>query len=135
MDIVRVAPLVLAIPLAGCAYGSIESTEPTSSAVTADGRRHLRAKVTGLLGGGLVVRGLAGVAMLSNGDDVLSVHGTGRFTMPDPVTSGASFNLAVADQPAGETCTIIGGEGKMGAASADVVVDCASNTDSIATVQ
>ena len=281
MDVVHAAAFALMLPLAGCAYGSIEPTESTSSAVTADGRRHLRANVTGLLGGGLVledpiagtvsaggdgvvvfpnaldagaayaleitiqpigpkqtcttsasagtvgeddpvvqiacaaptftvgghvsgvgavglvldengsepialsadgtfrfttalssgashdvaiaqqpsgqtcqvyfadgtiaasdienvevvcgdtkrplagiIRGLDGVVMLASGDDVLSVHGSGRFTMPDPVTVGASFTLTVAEQPAGEVCTVTtGGEGKMSTAPADVVVD------------
>ena len=290
MDIVRAATMALALPLVGCAYGSIESTESTSSAATADGRRHLRANVTGLRGGGLVledpvagtvsaggdgvvvfpnglvqrtayalaitmqpigprqtcnvtsgagvvgeddpivdiacaaptftvgghvsgvgavglvldengteaialstdgafrfttsfssgasyliavaqqptgqrcqvyfadgtiaandvddvevvcgdakgtlagiIRGLDGIVMLANGDDVLSVHGSGRFAMPVPVTVGASYLLTVTEQPAGATCTVTGGEGKMSATPANVVVDCASSADALDT--
>jgi hypothetical protein len=288
MDIARVASLAMALPLVGCAYGSIETTEATSSAVTADGQRHLRANVSGLLGGGLVLtdaiagtvsvggdgvvvfpnaidagtayavtitdppigprqsctvgagdgvageddpvvnvtcaaptftvgghvsgvssvglvledngaepialstdgtfrfatslpigasylvtvaqqpsgqtcqiyfasgtiasddvenievvcaeskRPLAGSVrgvddasvLLANGDDVLSVHGSGRFTMPAPVSIGAGYDLVIAEQPAGVTCTVTGGRGKMTSDPADVVVDCATNLPS-----
>jgi hypothetical protein len=48
---------------------------------------------------------------LSNGQILLPVATNGAFSFPGIVTAGASYNVTVAIQPAGETCTISNGSG------------------------
>jgi 6-phosphogluconolactonase (cycloisomerase 2 family) len=53
--------------------------------------------VSGLTGQGLVLS--------DNGTDHLPVAANGPFTFATPVTTGGGYNVAVATQPTGETCT------------------------------
>lgn len=70
---------------------------------------------------GGVIRGLGNASglVLSNGADTYAVPaGTTNFRMPEKVMLGANYGVAVFQQPAGKTCSVANGAGKM--ASADV---------------
>jgi hypothetical protein len=69
------------------------------------------------------------VTLLDNGTDSLTVALNGKFTFKTPVASGAAYNVTVSVQPTGETCTVTGGSGTVGAANVTTVkVTCASAT-------
>jgi predicted SpoU family rRNA methylase len=53
------------------------------------------------------------VTLLDNGTDALKVTADGRFVFETPVATGASYNVTVGTQPAGEICTVTGGTGKV----------------------
>jgi hypothetical protein len=73
--------------------------------------------------------GLSGpVVLADNGGDDLTVPADGAFRFPAPVAAGAPYSVTVATEPAGQTCTVAGGSGTVGAGDvASVVVACAAN--------
>jgi trimeric autotransporter adhesin len=78
--------------------------------------------VSGLTGQGLVLRN-------SNGDQVALSAGSGLFTFPLALSSGASYAVAVAIQPSVpvQSCAVTNGSGVVGTANvANVSVDCAT---------
>lgn len=60
------------------------------------------------------VRGLAGNVVLSNGSDVVSVHGDGSFYMPEKLGPNTDYQVTVLQQPdePAATCTIENGLGR-----------------------
>jgi predicted transcriptional regulator len=82
--------------------------------------------VTGLVGGGLVLR--------DNGGDDLAITGNGSFAFATPVGSGAAYAVTVATNPSSpsQTCSVANGSGTVGSgAVAGVVVTCATNVYAI----
>ncbi|NUT17091.1 MAG: hypothetical protein HOQ33_21680 [Cupriavidus sp.] len=78
--------------------------------------------VAGLIGAGLVLQNNAG-------DDLGVSPASARFTFPMPVASAAHYAVTVKTQPAGQTCTVNDGTGKMGSlAIGNVKVVCADMT-------
>lgn len=78
--------------------------------------------VTGLAGGGLVLRGTPGGAA--------AVNGNGGFALPEAVASGTAYEVEVEAQPTGpaQTCAVERGRGTVGGAPVrDVLVRCATN--------
>jgi hypothetical protein len=77
--------------------------------------------VTGLAGSGLVLQ--------NNGGDNLSITSTGGFTFHTPLDSrvSASYNVTVASQPAGQTCTVNNGNGTATDDITNVTVSCLDN--------
>lgn len=75
--------------------------------------------VSGLSGAGLVLR---------NGTDNLAVSASGSFTFGTKVASGATYAVAVASQPSGQTCSVINASGTVrNAAVINVAVTCDSS--------
>ena len=75
--------------------------------------------VSGLSGAGLVLQ--------NNGGDDLSVN-TASFVFVTPVNNGNSYAVTVAAQPAGQTCSVSNGSGKMGSSNiTNVQVNCSNN--------
>lgn len=117
------ARLALALPLAGCAVsGAVENSEATSSALATDDARHLRANVTGLLGGGLVLED-ATAGTVSAGSD-------GVVVFPNAIETGASYALAISLQPIGphQECAVRAGSGVVGEIDPVVEITCAAPT-------
>jgi hypothetical protein len=87
----------------------------------------LGGSIAGLVSGGLV---------LANGSDTLAVAADAtRFTLPAAVAFGSSFNVTVQGKADGQTCTVAGGSGTMGAGDvASVAVSCGAATVSVSTV-
>ena len=75
------------------------------------------------------VTGLAGTVVLrNNGTDSLTITGNGVYTFATPIAAGATYNVTVFTQPAGQTCTVANGSGAIGAANiTNVNVTCVNN--------
>ena len=64
------------------------------------------------------VTGLAGTVVLrNNGTDSLTITGNGVYTFATPIAAGATYNVTVFTQPAGQTCTVANGSGAIGASN------------------
>ncbi|MBS0580720.1 MAG: hypothetical protein JSR36_15795 [Proteobacteria bacterium] len=78
---------------------------------------------------GGTVSGLAAgaqVQLLNNGTDALTVAQAGTFTFPTALPTAAHYAVSVGSTPAGQACTVSGGDGAIGSANvANVVVTCA----------
>ena len=104
--------------------GTVSAADVSSIHVTCSTDTHtIGGSVTGLVGGGLVLR--------DNGGDDLPVGSNGAFTFPTSVVSGQGYLVTVATQPSvpTQTCTVSAGSG--GVSNADVtsvVVQCATNS-------
>ncbi len=80
--------------------------------------------ITGLTASGLV--------LTDNGSDSLAVSsGASTFTFSTMLSSGATYSVAVATQPTGETCTVSSGSGTATANVTSVSVACTTNTYTI----
>jgi sugar lactone lactonase YvrE len=78
------------------------------------------------------VTGLAGVNLVvqNSGGDVQTITADGAFVFPAKVLSGATYTVAVKDQPLTptQTCTVANGTGTVaGADITDVAISCATN--------
>ncbi|HEY8026088.1 MAG TPA: hypothetical protein VIF60_16095 [Burkholderiaceae bacterium] len=69
--------------------------------------------VTGLSGG-------TTVGLVDNGSDPLTVSANGNFTFATQVSAGNNYNVTVASQPVGETCTVTNGSGTVSQNHGDV---------------
>lgn len=79
---------------------------------------------------GGTLSGLTGSVILTNNGDSLTLTGNGAFTFGVRLSDGASYGVAVAVQPAAQTCTVTGGSGAIaGADVTDVTVTCGAVTD------
>ena len=82
--------------------------------------------VLGLVGSGMVLTN-------NNGDDK-PITGSGNvpFTFSTSVASGTDFAVAIKTQPGGQTCSVSGGMGTVGAANvASIVINCNAGTFTI----
>lgn len=79
--------------------------------------------VSGLTGTGLVLQ--------DNGGDNLSVTADGAFTFATALDSGATYNVTVATQPSGQTCTVANGTGTATANVTNVAVSCTSTSSGV----
>ncbi len=77
--------------------------------------------------GGTVSGLTAGTAVtLSNGQVLLPVAINGAFAFPGTLDVGATYDVTVATQPVGLTCTVLNGSGTVAAnVAVDVTVNCA----------
>ena len=67
----------------------------------------------------------ASVTLQNNGADALVLDAVGAFTFATLVPTGASYNVAVQQQPTGHTCTVAQPSGTVQAADVtNVVVSC-----------
>jgi 6-phosphogluconolactonase (cycloisomerase 2 family) len=70
----------------------------------------------------------ASVTLLDNGSDPTTVSANGAFTFPTALAGGASWNVTVGTQPAGETCTVSNASGtQIDANVTAVTVVCSPN--------
>ena len=82
---------------------------------------------------GGVVSGLIGTLTLqNNGSNSLTTSSDGSFVFSSPVAQGGSYNVTVATQPAGQTCSVVNGTGTVaGANVTNVMLACSDNTTTI----
>jgi len=107
----------------GNGTGTVGSANITNVAVTCT----TNPPVTHSVGG--TVTGLSGTVVLAdNGGDNLTVTANGSFTFATALASGAAYNVTVATNPAGQTCTVTHGTGTVGSANiTNVAVTCTNN--------
>lgn len=76
--------------------------------------------VTGLTGGQIMLR--------NNGSDALTVAANGGYTFNTAVAYNGAYNVTVATQPTGQTCTVANGAGLATATNiTNVAVTCSTN--------
>ena len=92
-------------------------TEPKPTRPRVQPRNLLGGTVSGLTGSGLA---------LANGSDVVSVAANATtFSFTNRVTLDAAYGVTILTQPAGQTCTVTNGSGKMGSVDiTNVQVSC-----------
>lgn len=80
----------------------ISSTNITNvNVICSNGPHIISGSVTGLKGAGLV--------LLQNGVESLSISNSGVFTFPTALSDGMNYSITVKTQPAGQTCTVYRG--------------------------
>ena len=110
-----VAALLTSVLLAGCGGGSGYGGSSTPTSYTIGGT------ISGLQSGESVV-------LQNNGADTTTVRADGAFTFAGRMISGSTYSVAVATQPAGQTCSITNDSGTVDAANVtNVSVTCVSN--------
>ena len=83
--------------------------------------------MTFTIGGTISGLSASGLVLTDNGGDNLTVSsGATAFTFSQSVTSGASYSIAIATQPTGESCTVSAGSGTATANVTSVAVACAN---------
>ncbi|MBS0447645.1 MAG: hypothetical protein JSR59_17010 [Proteobacteria bacterium] len=99
--------------LTACGGGGSDSSAPPS-----DGSP----PPTGTYSIGGTVSGLTGTLTLQdNGGDALSVSQNGTFAFAGKLDSGSAYDVTVATQPAGQTCTVTSGSGSVSQADVSAV--------------
>jgi hypothetical protein len=95
--------------------GSVDASSDNVSTVS------VTCVATATLGGTLT--GLAaGVAVtLSNGAELLPLATNGGFAFAGIVTAGTTYQVSVATQPVGQTCTVLNGTGTVSASSSTAI--------------
>ena len=106
----RGAALILALTLAACGGGGSGSTQSYNVVVT----------TSGLAGSGLTLQ--------LNSTGSLPITGNGNATFSEELASGASYTIAVANQPVSPTqnCTVANGLGVVGTGGVNATVTCAT---------
>jgi hypothetical protein len=81
---------------------------------------------------GVTVAGLTGTGLVlqNNGGDPLAIDANGASQFSAPLDSGSDYAVTVLAQPAGQQCTVVDGEGTVGAAAVDIAVNCVVLPDS-----
>ena len=111
----RLAWLALAASLAACGGGGGD-TPPVPSPWD---RFSIGGTVSGLAEGSRLV-------LQNNGGDDLALTANGRFGFATPIPVDHPYAVRVQSQPAGQTCTVVHGSGKVPGAAVDTVqVACA----------
>jgi len=78
------------------------------------------------LGG--TVSGLDGIGLiLSARGAEIAVGSDGTFVFPGKITNGSKYDVTIAQQPEGQTCTLENGSGTVTDADVSVVVTCQTN--------
>ena len=80
--------------------------------------------VSGVGIGGTIYGVTGSVVLQNNGGDDLTLTDHGDFAFYTPLTSGGSYNVTVASQPAGTTCTVSNGSGTAAGDVSNVEVIC-----------
>jgi len=96
--------------LAACGSSSNSASTP----ITVGGT------VTGLTPG-------ASIELTNNGGAAVALTANGSFTFSDGLEIGASYDVTIAQQPTGESCTVSNGTGTVGAAVANILITCTAN--------
>lgn len=107
--------------------GTVGSTNVTGVVVGCVTNRYpIGGSVTGLLGTGLVLQ--------NNSGDNLPVGADGSFAFATTIASATNYSVTVLTQPDGQTCSVSGGGGTVGAVPVSTVsVSCALNAPTVST--
>jgi sugar lactone lactonase YvrE/ribosomal protein S11 len=97
--------------------GNVSSAAVSSVRVICVGPYTVGGEISGLAAGSTIV-------LTDNGGDSDSVSSNGTFTFPTALKGGSTYAVAIATQPALQTCTVQNGSGDIGAASVSVSINC-----------
>lgn len=113
--------MAAALSLTACGGGGSSGTSTTGTLPT-----------TVTVGGSVSGLSESGLVLTDNGADKLSVpSGATSFTFSQALTTDATYDVAVATQPTGETCKVSSGSGTASADVTSVSVACTVNTYTI----
>lgn len=71
------------------------------------------------------VSGPQGLALTNNGRDSVGISASGAFSFPTPLPGGSPYSVTIASQPSGQTCTVVGGAGRVDVADIrSIAVQC-----------
>jgi len=111
---------LLTLALSGCGGGT-----STVSNAAAPGAASIGGTLSGLASGESVVMEL-------NGGDPRTISANGTFTLSSSIAINGSYSVTVAAAPAGQTCTVAGGEGMVTSVAVDnIVVTCSDQAFSL----
>jgi len=112
LSLVTVLPMILVAACGGSGGGGSPAPAPP-------------APVTYTVGG--AVTGLSGTLVLrNNGANNLTITANGAFTFSAPISSGSSYAVTVATQPAGQSCTVANGSATIAGNVTSVAVSCST---------
>lgn len=107
--------------LAGCSEGEVVTTPPPPPAPTSF---TVGGSVSGLAGSGLMLQ--------LNGANDLAISADGRFSFPNKLNKGATYNVSVKSSPTTpirQTCSVSQGSGAIiTAAISNIAVTCVTNS-------
>jgi hypothetical protein len=129
----------------GATYSVTVSVQPTNETCTVTGGSgtvgtvnvttvKVVCKINTYTIGGTVTGFITGrsATLLDNGGNALKITKNGVFKFTKALASGATYNVTMSVQPAGEVCTVTGGAGTVGTANVTtVVVSCKANSYTI----
>jgi serine/threonine protein kinase, bacterial len=131
----------------GAAYAVTVASQPTGETCTvASGSGTAMANVTSVavscvasatytIGGSITDLTESGLTLDNNGGDALTVNpGATTFTFSTALTSGAAYDVTVATQPLGESCTATANTGTASANVTSVAVACADSGVAVGTL-
>lgn len=96
----------------------IDFVAPSSAGCSAPATYTIGGTVSGLGSG-------VSVTLLDNGGDAYTASANGAFNFSAALASGATYNVTVSVQPAGETCTVTNGSGTVGTANVtNIAIAC-----------
>lgn len=101
----------------GAAVGNVSNVSVSCSMVVTTVT--IGGAVSGLTGSGLVLR--------NNGGDPLPISSNGGFAFATPINAGGAFNVTIATQPGGQTCTVQNGTGTATGNITSVAVTCVAD--------
>ncbi len=105
--------VLLTLALSGCGGGT-----STVSNAAAPGAASIGGTLSGLASG-------ESVGLQLNGGDPRTISANGTFTLSSSIAINGSYSVTVAAAPAGQTCTVAGGEGMVTSVTVDnIVVTC-----------
>ena len=70
------------------------------------------------------VSGASGPFSVSNNGDIFNLSGSGAQVLQKEYTSGTAFNVTIAADPTGQSCTVAGGTGILTASVSNVMINC-----------
>jgi sugar lactone lactonase YvrE len=126
----------------GSTYDVTVATQPTGATCTvSSGTGPVAANVTSVavsckslysIGGRISGLSASGLVLADNGGDNLTVSsGATSFTFATRLQSGATYDVTIATQPTGQTCTVSSGTGSAMSDVTSAAVSCAAETFSI----
>ena len=115
------------LTLAACGGGGGSGSSSTGTSGSGSG-----SATTYTIGGQVSGLSASGLALDDNGGNTLTVSANSTtFTFTTMLASGATYDVTVATQPTGQTCTVSSGTGTVSGNVTSVMVSCATNTYSI----
>ncbi len=110
------------LALSACGGGGSSSSSSSGSGSGSGG-----GSTSYTVGGTITGLNASGLVLSDNGGNDLTVaSGASTFTFTQSLQSGATYDVAVATQPPGESCSVSSGTGTVSGAVSNVVVTCAS---------
>lgn len=106
-----------------CSHTSLCSTVLSTSTVWESGSLRLTGDTTFTVGGN--VSGLSGTVVLQNNFETISISADAEFSFENAQFPGTAYNVTVAIQPTGQTCTVTNGSGIVNSEIDNVTVTCA----------